>query len=355
MKHPFILLLVIIFASESIAQTIYESAHVKDGKTMRITIPEGFYFVDGTSFDGNAMYATQEGLHYDQISEEGKESGLIAILHEPHEGQTIESFAQELKVEFSEMGEKATILQDPKVLKLDGRKCVVAGITGEMDGENVRGIYFGGVMFGDYLIVLGYYARESVHDVLSFDEFEQMMRSWEEISTSKEDEMLSEDEMEDYSIYFQNDLFETEISYHDVLPDVGIDWLDAIDYSGHLLSMFSYKNDNGFLKVFSGGSTSNYPSDEEKARAIEKAMDWGQTMTLTYKSQFSNEDHFFKLYSISGGGTMSSVYTTIVNRELVFFVVDGGAKPAEEFKPAVRDFMLTMWVDYYEKESTDEK
>lgn len=372
MKHVILSLFALLFIGGSIAQTNYESSHVKDGKTFQYTIPKGYFFVENSDIMGDAMFIPQEGVDYNEVSPEELGMGILMVMHERADDETSLQIIQEgLETELMEVNEKLIVLEKPSIVQLSGREFMRGGFKGEMEGDKVEGLYFGVTRFGDYYVFLSYYAPEGVSDVLAYESFKKIMGSWKEVATTKEDrlEMLEidmedfedfdddedMDELEDLEVYYQNNLFKTELSYYDILPDFGQNWYEPIDESGHLLSMFIYNEDNGSIKIFSGGKASNYPTDKEKADAIQRAMDYPTRMTLKADTGFSNEDHVFKLYSISGGGTMTSVYTTVVNDELVFFVIDGGANPVSDFKPAVRDLMLTMWIDYFDEEEIDEE
>lgn len=382
MKQFALLLAILISTANSFAQTLYETPHVKDGKTMQFEMLPDFYLVPGTDYLGNAMFS--EDAEIDPASIDLKESNIayIAISHESAEDNAILEFQEELIEEIDEFGPNCETIDQPHVELVNDRLCLMAAVRNANAGNaRMDAFYINALEFGDKLIVFYYLSTSKETSNLSYDDFKKIAASGTLIPTEKEDVFsLSEDEMYEImeeasrvteepmkeeeaevkweieeEVLYQNSKFETKLDFLDVLPDVDQHWDVPNDQNPRLLAEFVYKTDKGSVKIFSGGPTSNYPSEEEKADAIEKVMEWDQPMELTFKSQFSNEDHFFKLYTISGGGTMSSVYTTIVNRELVFFVVDGGPNPVDDFKPAVRDFMLTMWVDYFDEEPTDGK
>lgn len=365
MKQFILPLITLLIIGSANAQIVYESPHVKDGKTMQLTLPKGYFEVANVSFGGNSMYASREGLDFEVDELEGLPVGMIVTMHVPLEEQTLETFLDELREEMIDDNENVIVIGGPEIVKVKGRDCIYAGLKGEIEEEIIAGVYFGVIEFGDYFIVVTYYAMEYVEVILDYKEFKKIMRTWNEVATEKEDGLAhieavfeEDEEFEDFEIYYQNDLFETKISYYDILPDFDENWNEPMDESGHLLSKFTYKEDHGSIKVFSGGLASNYPSYKEMSKAIQLAMDLTSPLTIKYDSEFSNEDHLFKLYSISGGGTKTSVYTTLVNNEMVFFVIDGGSSPIPDFKPAVRDFMLTMWLDYFDElieESINEK
>ena len=356
MKHFFLPLITLLLLGSVNAQIEYESPHVKDGKTMLFTLPAGYFKVANGSFDGYSMYASREGLDMEVDEIEALPIGMIAIMHVLVEGKSLEELLKEFTKEMIDENDGIIIVGEPEIKKVNGRDCIYTGLKGEIEEETIAGIYFSVIEFGDYFIVVTYYALEYVEELMDYKEFKKIMTTWKEVATEREDALIvpefePEAEMyDDLEIDYKNDLFETQIGYYDVLPDFGDSWNEPSDESGHLLSKFSYKVDNGMIKVFSGGLASNYPTNKEMGRAIQMAMDLPTQLGIKNDSEFSNEDHVFKLYTISGGGTMTSVYTTVVNNELVFFVVDGGENPVPEFKPAVRDFMLTMWVDYFDEE-----
>jgi len=352
MKYLLLFLLALTFCGESIAQTVYESPHVHGGKTIQCIIPSEFFLVNGSENKASQQFATNPEFNPESDNVDSAEVGVLSIFHSPIEGQSLESLMEILIDQLAD-DETIVIARSPDVEEINGRQFLVTAYLNGVSEGRLERVFIGITDFGDYLVNMVYFSTEPISDQMTVGVFMDILATWNEKETSRVDGMQEEDISpieEEQSTAYKNDLFETKLTYEDVLPDHVDHWDEPAEQNSHLLCEFTYKENHGSIKIFSGGSTSNYPSDEEKARAIEKAMEWNQPMTLTLNSQFSNEEHFFKLYSISGGGTMTSVYTTIVNRELVFFVVDGGDDPDEGFKPSVRDFMLTMWVDYFEEE-----
>ncbi len=337
-----------VFATASTAQTTYESSHVKNGETIQFTIPNGFYLVEGSDVSGDAMFSQERGVDFNNVDLEKLDHDFLMVIHEAREfGMSQEELLEELKT----LQQGLVKVSAPEKVVVNGRDIVQAGFKGEMEGEEVQALYVSTLDFGDYSIAISYYAQKAVENPISFDDFEKIIASWKVVQTDREDELsalrFSEEEMEfEEETNYTNDLYETKISYYDVLPEYLDNWYEPIEENNLLLSEFTYKDNNGSVKVFSGGLAANYPTEEEMAEAITRVMQ-SSAIHLKYDSQFSNEDHLFKLYAISGGGSMTSVYTTIVRDELVFFVIDGGSNPLPDFKPAVRDFMLTMWVDEF--------
>ena len=350
----FPLISLFLFSQNLKAQTIYESAHVKDGKTVQIEVPDGYFEVEGRTSMMSMLYANQEGLNPDEMDFEDVPVGLLAIMHQERGDKTMESLKEELSEEIEKGRDEVKMIAELSTIKMNGGEFLVAGFEGNLVDESIQRMYFGTREFGDYFIMISYIATKEIEEFMSFKSFKGILESWKEVDTDKEDamtlfaDMLEYDDYEEvYETDYKNDLFETEFTYFDVFPDFGEEWDEPMDENSHLLCEFVYKTDKGSVKVFSGGSASSYPSEEEMADAIQLAMDWSQNMSLKYNSEFSNEDHLFRLYTISGGGTMTSVYASQISDEMVFFVVDGGDDPAPEFKPAVRDLMLTMWIDTY--------
>lgn len=358
---PFITFLILGSAN---AQINYESPHVADGKTIQFTLPAGYFEVANGSYDGNVMYASQEGLDLEVDEIDNLPIGMLGVIHVPIEDQTMASFKDELTQELIDRNSGIIVVGKPEIVQVNGRDCMYAGLKGEIEGEPFGGIYFTVIEFGNYFIVISYYAVEEIDDLLDYKDFKKIIKTWKVVATEKEDGLAIpykpedivwddfEEEMyvEEEETNYRNDLFPTSISHYDILPDLTENWDMPSVENSHLLSEFVYKKDKGTINVFSGGAISDYPSTKEMAKAIQSVRDLPTRLGLKKDSEFSNEDHFFQLYTISGGGTMTSVYTTLVNNELVFFVIDGGSNPVPDFKPAVRDFMLTMWVDYFEEE-----
>lgn len=359
MKQFILPLIALLILGSANAQVQYESPHVKNGKTIFFDLPKGFFKIEDSDYEGNILFTTQEGIEYDEVEKERINLGMLAIINESTEESSFQVMIDELKTELIEPNKELVVLAEPEISKVNGRDFMTAAFKGEMEGEIMNAVYFSVTVFGDYNIIIAYYALEGIEDYLSYKSFKKIMASWKEVATTREDEMTqtvySDEDFSDQDMFedvfdtdYNNDFFDTQISYYDILPDAGENWSEPADDNTHLLSEFSFKENNGSIKIFSGGSFSNYSTDKEVAAAIQLVMDLPTRLSLKKDSEFSNEDHHFQLYSISGGGTITSVYSTLVNNELVFFVIDGGSNPVPDFKPAVRDFMLNMWIDYFE-------
>lgn len=356
MKKSLTLAVLLLTITFSYAQTTYESLHVKDGETIQFTIPKGLYFVEESDVSGDAMFSQKEGVDFETVDFEQSEAGFLMIMHQGIDEYSLahDALLEELKAELKKEENVLTAVRYPEKITVRGRDIVQAGFKGEMEGDKVNALFVSTLNFGDYETIISYYALEQVKNPISFNEFEKIIASWKIVKTDREDELTAlrsfeyenvELEEEEETNYI-NDLFETNISYYDILPEYLENWDEPFEENTHLLSEFTYKNDNGSLKVFSGGDAANYPTLDEMARAVQQVLE-SSGVRLKFDSEFANEDHVFKLYTISGGGSATSVYTTVAKGEMVFFIVDGGNNPIPDFKPAVRDFMLTMWVDEY--------
>lgn len=357
MKQTLITLLATLFVSQCFAQIAYESPHVKGGKTVKFILPKGYFEVIHGTYAGSSLYVQRENvdIEVDNLDEMGL--GILSVMHVEVEDQTLASLVSSIKTEMIAENDNLVIIDEPKVSKVNGRDCFYAAMKGDVDGEMMNALYFQGIEFGDYFVMISYFAYDRTTTVMPYVDFKKIIATWSEEATEREDGMIEEeyDFEEEYETGYLNDFFETGITYYDILPDYGELWDEPMEDNSHLLAQFVYKNDNGNVKTFSGGSASNYPTNSEMAKAIQKVLELNAGISLKLDTEFANEDHSFKLYSITGGGTITSVYTTEVNGELVFFMVDGGSTPITDFKPAVRDFMLTMWIDFVDWEEEAEE
>ncbi len=354
MKKSLSLALLLLIVHFSFSQTTYESSHVKNGETIQFTIPKELHFVEESDIFGDAMFSQGEGVDFSTLDFETTKDGFLLIMHQPIVSAMKQSeFLENLQSELEIQKETLTAVGGPEQIVINGKEIVQAGLKGEVDGKMAEAFFVSTLNFGDYAIFISYYANEGANNPISFKEFAKIIASWKVVKTDREDGLADLHSTDEETMYeeeeetnYLNDLFETTISYYDILPEYLENWDEPMEENTHLLSEFIYKNNNGSLKVFSGGDAAKYPSAEEKARAVQQVLESGG-LRLKFDSEFANEDHLFRLYTISGGGSATSVYTTVAKGEMVFFVVDNGANPVPDFKPAVRDFMLTMWVDEY--------
>lgn len=346
MKQILLALVMALFTSSSFGQIAYESPHVKDGKTVKFTLPKGYFEVINGTYEGNSVYVQRENVNMevDNLDEMGL--GILSVMHVEVDGQTLASLVDNIKAEMIAENKNLTIIDEPKISKVNGRDCFYAAMKGDVDGEIMNALYFQAIEFGDYFVMISYFAYDGTTAVMPYADFKKIIATWSEVATDREDGMMFEEFDEEYETNYVNDYFVTSLTYYDILPDYGDLWEEPMEENSHLLAEFTFKEVHGNVKVFSGGSSSDYPTKEALAGAIQKVLEIDSKISLKLESTFSNEDHTFNLYTINGGGKVSSVYTTEVNEEIVFFVVDEGESPLPDFKPAVRDFMLTMWVDY---------
>jgi hypothetical protein len=348
MKHLVLLVFCSFLGGTGFAQSFYESPHVKDGKTMTFRLPDGYYEVANSVSYGNAVFAPAPDLDINDLDIESLEFGVLAVSHEVFIEGGLEEFVEEMRGEIMDMGETAIVIDEPHIEQVNGRSCLLTAISGIVNEEvKMDAMYISATTFGDYMIVVYYMANEKRPENLTYEDFKKISASAREITTEREDEMMTfEDEMEEeYVTNFINDLYETDITYYDILPDFGEFWDETMDENSHLLAEFIYKEDMGNIAVFSGGDVTNYPSKTEMAKAIQLVFDLSTPPTIKDEASFSNEDHDFNVFTISGAGALVGLYTTIVSEELVFFVVVNADPASAEFKPAARDFMINMWVD----------
>lgn len=353
MKHLTLIIFSLLLVGSAISQTIYESPHVKDGKTITFTLPVGYHLAANSVYYGNAVYSTDPTMDVEAVEFETLEHGILAVSHETYEEGGLEDFVEEMKTEVAEMS-GVTVIDAPHVEVLNGRKCLMAAISGVIEGESrMDAMYVSATVFGDYMVVIYYMVAQKKPENLTYANFKKVCGSAKEIATDREDEMMSFDEEweydgemeEEYVTNFVNDLYETDITYYDILPDFGDYWDETMEENSHLLAEFIYKEDLGNIAVFSGGDAGNYPSKTEMAKAIQAVFELSAPPILKVESTFSNEDHDFTVYSISGAGPIASLYATTVSDELVFFVAVNADPVSAEFKAAARDFMMSMWVD----------
>ena len=302
MKQFILPLIALLILGSANAQIQYESPHVKNGNAFQIILPAGYFEMTNGSYLGNEMFASQEGIDLEADDIESLPIGILAVIHVPIDEQTLVSFKADLTKELIDENDEIIVIGQPEIVKVNGRDCMQAGFKGKIEQEAFGGIYFSAVEFGDYFIVVSYYAFQQIDDLLDFDDFKKIMASCKEVKTTKEDEMPDSEEfyteMDKYEVDDQgrfeeledtdyiNDLFETEISSFDVLPDFGENWDMPLDENSHLLAEFVFKEVHGTVNVFSGGLESNYSTDKEVASAIQLVMDLPTRLSLKKDSAF---------------------------------------------------------------------
>ncbi len=390
LKQHFLLstLCLLMLEAFTFGQTSYESPHVKDGKTIQFEIPEGYFLVGGINMKEAQIFTRKENLNIEDVREAGSALPFLAVLHLSAEENSMESLLKTLQDRVKTEVNGKIEIEEPNIIEINGKEILFMGTKGEINGKNMDAAYVSVIAFGDYYIMLTYVAEKGVENLMNFNDFKAIISNGKEVVTEKEDQLAIpekqyndryqskyEDELYEYedelyvdgddSYYvspppppvmapvspetrvkghYQNDLFETTITFYDVIPGRAANWYVPKMRNSHLLFELVYLEDKGFFKVFSGGSVSNYPSTVEMGKAIQLAITIPDQLDITYDSQFSNEDHTFRAYTISNGGTITSIYTTVVNDELVFFVVDEGSDPVPGLQALALDLLLDMMI-----------
>ncbi len=332
MKKLIVLIVIVSAITTVYSQSMFQSPHVFEGKTIEFVIPQSFHEVLDAAYVGGATYTLDENVSYENLEE--LNTGVLEIVHEPLNGESLESF-RKLLIEEMSGDEGVEMQEEPVILSLRGKECLVAAFTGEDEGG-----YLSATEFGEYIIIFVYYSDGANLKSLPYERFKQIVGSWKIIETDKTDGFFEEE----YVTNYRNDYFETELSYFDVLPGFGEDWNETEEENEHLLSEFCFKGEQGFVRIFSGGNAANYSSTVQMSKALQKVFDKSTSLTMTFNSMLENNDHEFSYYTIANGGELVGVYTTVVSDELVFFVVDKGSRPATDFIQASRAFMQEMLV-----------
>ena len=317
-------------------QTMYESPHVSNGKTIQFTIPAGYFEVVEGTYQGGAVYASSENLGMEALEEANV--SVLEVSHEALGDNNLMYYKNQLEEEVKDQ-EGIVVVHAPVISTVNGREVLFAAYR-----EEVGDGYISATVFGDYLVVIMHYVANEDAKKLSYENFKKIITSARVIETDKEDGF----EMEEYETDYKNDYFETELAYFDILPEFGEDWDETEEENSHLLSEFCYKGEEGFVRVFSGGNETGYGSVAEMSKSIQKVFDKPANLTLTYSSTLANEDHDFTYYTIAGGDELVGVYTTVVMDELVFLVIEKGSTSSADFMLASKAFIQEMWIEGYE-------
>ena len=195
MKHSLVLLISLSLLNLSYAQITHESPHVKDGQTIRFTLPKGYFLVEGSDITGDAMFFQGKGVEISEVDPETAEGGILMIMHLiASDSSKLEDYLDGLETSILDKNERLNVIEKPKIEFFSDRKVMHGGFNGERGGENVTALYFSTIRFGNYYIFVSYQSNGDIDKILPYEKYIEIIATSEIVDTTKEDWFDFEDE-----------------------------------------------------------------------------------------------------------------------------------------------------------------
>lgn len=387
LRNFFLLTIGALLFGVGFAQTEYESPHVKDSTTIQLTFPSGYYEVVDTDQNVAQAFTTEKDLTLGDLSRALSTLPILMVMHLNDSDFTLEEILAKLETSFDSDENEITEIESPNISIINGREVVIAAAKGKIDGDFVEGLYMCAIHSGDYYLMIVYKGVKGIDNHLEYSEFKNIINSWREVATDKNTGVyfpsgirshefveyerepvegetrlvgppapppppVIEEEIEENTFekildeHYKNDLFQTQFTFRDVLPSLGENWSVPMTGNAHLLVEFVYNDDQGSVKIFSGGDDSDYSNTTEMGSAVQRLLGLEGSLEVKYDSMNSNGLHSFIKYTVSERERIPLFYIAYVNGEIIFFVVDKGSNPVDDFEAVVEEFMNSMWINF---------
>jgi hypothetical protein len=353
------LFLIVLFVTSEFAaaQTVYESPHVKNGRTFQFNLPKGYFEISNSPNHAEAVYTKQKGLDFEKISIDTLSIGRIGIVHAPKVLFISETFLSDAVDQLKKDNEEIIITHELEERVINGFTCTLAGFKGRIGGEELTGAYLWSFSFGDYYVLVTYFELEGAAEVMDFASFEEIIYSLSEVETSKKNQLYVAPESNEVDKsfvqeilleHYKNDVFETKLSPLDIVPELSDNWMVPMEGNTHLLFELVYKRDKGSINIFSGGLAEKFTSEQAMSAAIEQVLGSSSNLKLVFKQAFFGEQLEFYEYEVSNGGAIVTLYTSLVNEELIFFVVDQQEDLGENYPTEAKNCVVSIWIKSFE-------
>lgn len=337
----------------------HESPYVFDGRSFSFDMPKGYTNTDATDpsfqfYDRSSANNNQNefenyfifGLfHKNNIPDFGDENpgenfleAFVSSMVEDHDEFTVENHALNSGKEFTIAKTKSTM--------------------GEIF-EEPRDFYAAVTDFGEVLIICMWFDLEMTG---SAKEFYATVDSYKEYETDRENAFFYDVEAYEEGPFFENSLYETELYYEDIFfgdeedreaIEQSFSWEEEFgDEFPELMIAYAfidYESESwmGGVKVFSGGTASNYTADAQKLAALQNVFDDHEITRIqsTGRTIKGNSLSFseFDYQCTANEYRAVKFYTSEYKGEMLFILVYGTELMSATFTDEYENFVKTMW------------
>lgn len=355
-----LLVLFLLITTSSIGQSNFESPYVYKNEAIQVTMPAG-YLEFNAPYSGirNTIFTPDTSAAYLQDLDDAPRDIFLVS----HQKARDEMSLEKLVLDGLEDDPNAEVLQAASTMVVNSNNVVTAVVKVSGGDLEIEAIHVAGVQFGEAVVIVAYLSAKP-YDVTSAEtkNFQEVVQSIQIVKTKKENQVTFDYELseEDFE-FFENSFFETELGYDDIFfddEDDHLGWSEFWDDDNIDRFLIAYKyealdeegswNEHGKVKVFSGGSIANFPSSNEMIHAIDTVLPRHMIRSLTIESALSSEEYSFTKYSFGvatkGPTRVHSIYTSEIEGELVFFIVEKTEHSDDNFEKAIEDFILSLWV-----------
>ena len=341
-------LIAILLSVSTYAQLVHESPYVSDNKSFKFTIPEIFYSVEfDASLKNRSNYCSSptidfetEKIEDDFITIELSKAGPSANMKEEYE---------ELKKlpQYSHM--EAMTLKNGQFFVLSFE------LTTDSKG-NESSNYMAYTYFDDALVSILLYDYDNKH-VWTTQQFKSIIESFEIYETDREGTYDPEEKVIEYG----NSMYETKFSYGSIdFYEIYNDKSNCIwdeefgsNYPELLLAVTAVDEEQsayiGGLKVFSGGTSTDFQSASSKLEAVQEVFKVHYITGIQQSGELEGEEFNFNVFNINHQSKLypsQKLYITTCRGEMLFILTYAYEKADQELENCLIKLVESM--TYYE-------
>ena len=319
------------------SQQTFTSPYVYDEQTFTLKIPKGFYLIQEGDNNEPFLYSKDKNATNEMIRQQPIEDALV-ITYEYTTKSIEEIFAN--SIEQFENVRKEEIVSEPKLISLNGLDYIQSAIRIQSK-YTIPAMSITQFIFGDYIVTLGIAGLGKNAEketpalagsiMATFSTVKTDAKSAWDITAEANDfqelmealEALEDDYVIDHG--YGNSLFETQFSPEDVFlmdtSETSI-WRELDIPDMRLLVGYTDEYSEGTVKVFSGGAVAKYPTLESAIPALTTVIDGLEKMSIVRSEDIDGLMGPMKRHITSSNLNIPCIYTTIINGELLFFIVE---------------------------------
>jgi len=352
----FTLLLLLTASATTIAQEIYESAYVSDGKSFTIKLPNGNKHI-GMIEEGTHLYSTDPNMTVDQM-DAPKSNGYVIGMVTNDEGLTFEDIIEHpalFEDEGFDNSLELTTKKNHKFLLLDGNI--------SLDEEEEMHIILASGLFDEVMVLVLYFDIENKMKSNPFKEMSALLESYTIVETDRENAFELDNYEEEYEemTTFLNEGFETSLDFREIYFEEELreetEWMTDFneDYP-ELLSAYVFETlqidasdeldylVQGGVKIFSGGDALNYQNVESKLAAIQEVFADYEIKGIGEGEAIDGTNYTFEKHKVMcpESKNVLNLYCVVYYDEMMFILAYSTENMLSEFESTYESFILGL-------------
>lgn len=354
-----ILLFHLLTVCIAFGQQTFTSPYIYAEQTFTLEIPKGFYLIQEGDKNEPFLYSKDKNATTEILQQQPTCDALVITYD--YTTQSIEELFANSIERFETVKAKDESIQEPTLVTVNGLDCIQSTIRIQSK-YTIPAMSITQFIFGDYMVTvaiagIGKNAEKETPElartiISSFATLKTDAKSAWNMTDEANDlqalmdalESLEDDEVIDHG--YGNSLFPTQFGTQDIfLMDTSETsvWRELEIPDMRLLIGYTDEFKEGTVKVFSGGSVADYPTLESAIPAIKKVIEGLEKISLIRSEDVDGMMGSMKKHIVSSNLNIPCFYTTVINGELLFFIVEQFSDQHDVFKSGYEKLITSLY------------